>query len=905
MASNGPEEVVADAIDAVTLGQDVHWDRCASLATPAGRGALENLRALSRAFASAHSPGHPAARSAATGSEPYAGVFVRRFLGAMVAISALEVAAALLLLPWIWNDYHREHGDIAVFLTTLVLGHATTACVLLLAGRGDRRAWLLGAYFLLKATQVPLHIFLASLWEIPVPRVEGFLLDPPPLAVLLGYLYVWPFLFAPAFLWAFARECPRVRRRTRLDDLTRRMVPVSVAIGCLNFAAGALSFHLAWAGYGTTALFVVLDATLAGGNLMALAAVAVLVLRARSAPADEARRVLLFGGGFLLYVGSAVVYDVIETFSTGFVLTNLEWTPHVLLIAMLRFPGMLLLWYSALAVRVPHPREVVRAFYRRLLLRRGLLGASAAAPAVALGWLLASRPERPVGAVVSDPLVQSLFAAAAILLLVVVVRERLLIRLDTWVYPETADQRRALATAAAALAQVSQTRAIGRTLTRTIDQVCGSPATLLVESETEAASQDYRAPDAAMPPVSRASAIVHMLERAGGSLRVHPGDATSLFDLLPQDDAAWVAETGADTVVAVLGPGAQVTGVLVVGRRFDDRIVRPVDVPFLEALAAAAGLALARLRSLGAPAAGPPEATPACACPACGSLTASGEPAACGCGADYVGAEAPALLAGKYRLTRRLGAGGAGEVYLARDLRLQRDVAVKTLSGRSVRRLMALRPEAWTMASVTHPAAAQIYDVEFWRGRSFLVVEFLAGGTLADRLRDGPVPAARAAAVIATLAGALAALHDAGYLHRDIKPSNIGFTADGSPKLLDFGLSREVDDAALVGGTPRYCSPEVLSGRPPGQADDVWSLCVVLYEMVSGRHPFAGGRTGEVTDRIVRQRVAGRARPESGPEPSPAVLGFAASVLTARRASRPATARALADALRRMLRQGE
>ncbi len=744
----------------------------------------------------------------------------------------------------------------------------------------------------------------ASLWEMPVPRLEGFLLDPPPLAILLGYLYGWPFLFAPAFLWAFARECPRVRRRTGLDDLARRMVPASVGIGCLHFAAGAIAFHLAWAGYGTAALFVVLDGTGAAVNLTAFAAVGVLVLRARSAPADEARRVRLFSGAFLLYVGSALVYDVGETLLPGFVLTNFEWTPHVLFMALLRFPGMLLLWYSVLAVRVPHPREVVRAFYRRLLMRRGLLGAAAAAPAVALGWLLASRPERAVGAVLTDPLAQALFAAAGIMLLVVVVRERLLIRLDTWVYPETADQRRALATAAAALAQVSQTRTIGRTLTRTVNQGCGSPATLLVASDAEASSQGYEAPDAAMPPLSRESAIVHMLERAGGSLRVHPSDAASLFELLPRDDAAWVAETGADAVVAVLGPGAQVTGVLVVGRRFDDRTVRPVDVPFLEALAAAAGLALARLRSLDAPAAEPSEGMPARACPACGSLAAAGEPVACGCGADYVEAEVPTLLAGKYRLTRRLGTGGTGEVYLARDLRLQRDVAVKTLSGKSVRRLMALRPEAWTMATVTHPAAAQIHDIEFWRGRSFLVVEFLAGGTLADWLRDGPFPAARAAADIATLADALAALHDAGYLHRDIKPGNIAFTADGLPKLLDFGLSREEDDATLAGGTPQYSSPEVLSGRPAGQADDVWSLCVVLYEMVAGRHPFAGTRTDAVTDRILRQRIAAGARPESGSEPPPAVLGFAASVLTAKRASRPATARALADALRRMLEQG-
>ena len=894
MPRDEPDKAVVDAADAVTLSQDVHWERRARLVTPAGRGMLENLRALSRAFAESPPWGPASAGRAPTAS--YAGRFVRRLLGAVVALAAVEVAAMSLLLPWTWADYHREHGDLAVFLTTLFAGHVATACLLLLAGRRDRRTRLLAAYFLLKAPMAGLHMVAAAWWEIPSDVVEGFLLDPPAPARLLTYLCLPPFLFAPAFAWAFARECPRVRRRTRLDDVLRRMVPASVAIGCAMAVAGMATGELGEAGQGPVVAF----STIIAANLWALAAVAVVAGRARSAPADEARRVLLFSVAFVVYLGSTVIYDVGNAVPAGFWLANYEWTPSVLLIALPRFPGLLLLWYSVLAVRVPHPREVVRAFYRRLLVRRALLGAAAATPAAALGWLVASRPERAVGAVVTDPLAQSLFAAAGMMLLVVVLRERLLMRLDAWVYPETADQRQMLATATSALAQASRARTIGRTVARTVNRGCGAQATLLVAADTEAGTGDYGPPDGGMAPLARASAIVHMLARGGGSVRVHPSDPASAFELLPRDDAAWVVETGADVVAAVLGPGAQVIAVLVVGRRFDDRIVRPVDVPFLEALAAAAGLALARLRSLRAPGPGSPDGPPARACPECGNLTAAGEPPGCGCGSDYVDTGAPRLLAGKYRLTRRLGTGGAGEAYVARDLRLQRDVAVKTLSGASVRRLMSLQPEAWAMATVTHPAAAQIHGVEFWRGRSFLVVEFLAGGTLAERLRRGPVPPARAAAVVATLADALAALHDAGYLHRDIKPGNIGFTSDGSPKLLDFGLSREADDAAVAGGTPRYSSPEVLSGHPAGPADDVWSLCVVLYEMVTGRHPFAGADTDEVTDRILRRRIGGRDRPRIGSEPLPPALELAASVLTARRSSRPSTARALADTLRGM-----
>ena len=147
------------------------------------------------------------------------------------------------------------------------------------------------------------------------------------------------------------------------------------------------------------------------------------------------------------------------------------------------------------------------------------------------------------------------------------------------------------------------------------------------------------------------------------------------------------------------------------------------------------------------------------------------------------------------------------------------------------------------------------------------------------------------------LADALSAMHDAGYLHRDIKPSNIGFTSDDSPKLLDFGLAREPNDDAIAGGTLRYLSPEILSGRAAGEADDVWSLCVVLYEMVSGKHPFAGDGIDEVTERIRSQNVGSPNLPVENPGPPASVIDFAASVLSAPRSARPATARGFADTL--------
>ena len=897
MSTDDRDDLVGDVADALTLDQQVQWERCARLAAGAECEQIENLRVIERVLASRPAAGPAAETVPAT--RLYGSAAVRHAVHALIAIASIEVAATLLLLPWAWGDFSRAHGEVAVFMTTRLVGFSAGAGLLLWAGRGDWRTWLLGVYCLLMATNSPLYMLQAFFLELPPPpEYAAFIQHLPTANRVLAALCVPAFLFAPAFLWAFARECPRVHRRTWLDDLARRMIPTSVLIGGGLWLACAVTLELARAGVAGAPVALVFDGTLATLNLLALGAATVVALRAHTASTDEVRRVVVFSAGVLLYVAVWAAYDLAEAFAPGDWVSNYRRSPTILLMEVLRFPGLILLWYAVLAARIPHLREAVRAVYRRLLLHPGLLGAAAAVPAGALAWLIGRSSERTVGAVVADPLAQSLVAAVGILLLVIAARERILIRLDTWILPEAADQRQALADAAGALAQAGRITTVGETVTRTVRRGCGSPATLLVADDAETRAGGFSAPQARCVPLPRQAAIVHLLETAGGLVRVEPAGRPSVFPLLPPDEAAWVTETGADVIVPVPGPGTDVLGVLVVSRRLDGRLVRSVDLPFLEALGAAAGLALARLQLLDAPGSGSGETRPAEECPVCRCLTAAGEAPGCACGPAYVAAEVPKLLAGKFRLTRHLGAGGMGAVYLARDLQLERDVAIKTLTERSFVRLVGLKPEAWAMTTVTHPAVAQIHGVESWRGRPFLVVEFLGGGTLEDRLRDGPIAPALAVSVVARLADALAALHEKGVLHGDVKPSNIGFTTEGSPKLLDFGLAHAVDDAAILGGTLPYLSPEVLAGRPAEEADDVWSLCVVLYEMVSGRHPFAGGALEAVRRRIRRQRLAaGGPDASAAPTAATAVVAFAAAVLTATRAERPGTARVFARAL--------
>ena len=750
MTRDAPGDIVADAVDAVTLNQDVQWERCARLATPSERRALGTLRELSRIFADSG----PAGLAPSTAPEPSvgfrAGTFIRHAVHVLMAAVAVQVASVLLLLPWRWEDYHRAHGDVAVYWAILLAGYGASAALLLFAGRRDRRTWLLGGFFLFRATFAPLHMlpgFLGqtlpfasgfSFWDVPLPTV-----------VFLHLSYPLAFAISPAFLWAFARECPQVHRRTRLDDLARVMVPVSVAIGCAMCAGLALIYvaGLAHDAVSEAIYLAVLDGAAAATSVLSLAAVVVVALRAHTAPAAEVRRVVVFSLGFLVWVGLGAAYDLVEAMSPGSWVSNYEPGSVLALMQPMRFPGMALLWYSVLAVRVPHPREMIRAGYRWLLVRPGLLGGATVTPVVGVGWLLWSNSDQEAGAVIASPLAQSLTVAAGSLLVLAINRERLLRRLDAWVDPETADQRQFLAVATAALAKAERMATVSRTLTRAVKRGCGSPARLLVVDEAQADTCDFKPADTAIAPLSRTSAIVHILTEAGGSLRVHPSDRKSIFGLLPARDAAWVAETDADVMVTVPGPGAEVVGILVVGRRFDDRIVRTADVTFLEVLASAAGQAVMRLRLLHGSKPRLSEPPPALECPACGCVAGAEEFPGCACGPPYVTTEVPRLLAGRLRVTRRLGAGGMGAVYSAHDVRLDRHVAVKTVAGRSVSRMMGLQPEAWAMARVAHAAVAQIYGVESWRGRPFLVVEFLPGGTLAARLGEGPLPARQSVAV--------------------------------------------------------------------------------------------------------------------------------------------------------------
>ncbi len=271
----------------------------------------------------------------------------------------------------------------------------------------------------------------------------------------------------------------------------------------------------------------------------------------------------------------------------------------------------------------------------------------------------------------------------------------------------------------------------------------------------------------------------------------------------------------------------------------------------------------------------------------------------------------PAQLAG-YTLIRELGRGGMGVVYLARQAGLNRLVCVKVLlSGPWAGESEVLRflREAEAAASLRHPNIVGIHELGQADGRHFFAMEYVEGRVLADLVRDGPLPADRAAGYVREIAGAVDYAHREGILHRDLKPSNVLIDADDRARITDFGLARRIDapsggsltaTGAIV-GTPAYMPPEQAAPASgmTGPRSDVYALGAILYELVTGRPPFRGETP---LDTLVQVRTIEPVRPGLlNPRLSPDLETIVLKCLEKEPARRYESARALADDLGRLL----
>ncbi len=257
---------------------------------------------------------------------------------------------------------------------------------------------------------------------------------------------------------------------------------------------------------------------------------------------------------------------------------------------------------------------------------------------------------------------------------------------------------------------------------------------------------------------------------------------------------------------------------------------------------------------------------------------------------------------GRYWVEKQLGSGAMGVVYRAKDGRLDRSVALKELPGwlsNNEEYVARFRREAQALARLTHPYIVQVHDLIEERGRLWLVLEYVEGGTLAAHLTGRRMPVAEAAKLASQIARGLAFVHGKGIIHRDLKPANILLTGGGEPKISDFGIAKLAETSALTQegssvGSPRYMSPEQATGGAVDARSDVYSLGITLYEMLTGRVPFEGDTSSVLAQQIVQPPPPPR---ERAPEIPAGLEALVLRMLAKDPAARPRDMTAVANSL--------
>jgi hypothetical protein len=822
-------------------------------------------------------------------------------LAALCAVALLQIALGLAGLaaaaagvewprPTAVRDWHRA---------VQILAFAGLAAYLLLGSRRDARIEHLGALFLLVAlffAHPPILALANALppaWGRVVLVLRSFSVD----------------AFTPTLAWLFARDFPRALEWRRTAALVRTMVAVSVAAAVALVAANvALSLR------GAPGPLAPLARTDPYGHYwtvvfgLLLPVLPFLLWRTRHAPPDERRRVRLFTGGLAAAGLLPVLVAVLPPFSPtlrGLVRGGGNFLVPLNLLMI--FAVAASTTYSVVVEHVLDVRTVLRKA-AQYWLATGVVAALAGAPfALMLVLLYRARAESLASLFRGTrPLAFAVLLASA--LGVLRLRRRVMLAVDRLFFREPYDTERVLAALGTEARAAESTEHLVRSVLQQLERAL-HPVSIGVLVASEPATGELVPLASGLRSLSRDSALAARLVQHAGPLDVDLGRPGGPLRDLPDKERVWLGDAGASLLVPLMGSAGELDGVLALGPKRSELPYSRQDRLLLEAVSdhAAIGLENRRLRS-------PPSAGPALVveeraaeCVACGRIAAAGGQECAECGEAVREAALPQELFGKFRLERRIGAGGMGVVYGATDLALARRVALKTLPRTSPEDAERLRREARAMAAITHPNLALILGAETWHGTPVLVLEYLPGGTLETRLASGPLPASDAFGIAARMARVLERLHGSGLLHRDVKPSNVGFSEEGQPKLLDFGLVRilgEVPsvpsgsdpaplDASGLAGTPLYMSPEALDGRRPDPGFDLWGIAVVAFEAATGRHPFERA-SASATLAAIRAGFTDALRARLPPEASVAGDLFE-TALAADRGRRPGTAGELAE----------
>jgi hypothetical protein len=788
----------------------------------------------------------------------------------------------------------RNPAFLQGYYLVFMLVFGATGGLLILGGRRDRRAVALGGFFLAASTawtNQPLRLLAESGRGFDfLAFVDALELD----------------AFLPYFLWVFVREfpcpLPTLPGRRRMQLAVRASALVGLLLFGLNLAAFVLSPFPRLA-----ARLAVFTLNAAPGSIyyrvvIALLGFAFLVLpwKARRAQGAELRRARVFLQILTVTFMPMVLFLLLYSFWPPFQL-SLEGRPRV----QLAWVTAVLLPALFLPVSVPYAVLVHRVLDVRLIARRALQHALArsmalalvAVPGLALAvYLWASRGER-VGTVFSGPRVPLLLSVILIGAAAFYYRRTLLDAVDRRFFREQYDARLILTRLVERIRSIHDSLTLADLVTREIELALHLEKTALLA--VDARSGVIVDPKGHIRKLDASSQLALIASNASDPLEADFEDPNSPLRRLPEKERQWLEEAGFRLLVPILARDGSLLGLIGLGEKRSGLPFLREDRQLLHAIASNAAWVLELEHDRTLPSSTrdswkdrllepddptprelppPPAAEPAKECSKCGALHPS-YTVFCGtCSRRLETAAVPYVLPGKFRFERRIGIGGMGVVYAGSDLALHRRVALKTLRQVSPEDAARLRREARTAASVSHPHLAPIYGLETWNGTPMLVLELLEGGTLAQRIVRGPLPPRETVDLGVAVAGALEQLHQAEILHRDIKPSNIGYTRDGVPKLMDFGIARflfepapeddlDLDDfepgedesgsvlPAVISpweaggalpshrrfaGTLSYLSPEALKGAQEDESFDLWGLALVLYESLLGRKIFTG-----------------------------------------------------------------
>ncbi|HEX7980945.1 MAG TPA: protein kinase [Gemmatimonadaceae bacterium] len=769
----------------------------------------------------------------------FAGTAARRPIRWLIDRAALVATAQLLAgavaLPFVLATLTSASWPRRSLLFLHALVYGCVGVLLRFVVHAEERARTLGMLLLCTGA-----VFAAGSIR-DAQELSGTLLAPLALVFALRVDALTPYV-----AWRFVSDFPHVpdsRRSLRVLQVLRAsslaLSALLIAAGLVEAASGASTGPLSFLMRGASrSYYFQLQ------YLFVFAAFVTLVVRARRASLDERRRASLLVGGIVLGGLPTIVWIILWTVIPGFgdavPLRVAGWVIYPALLAVPTIAAYAVVAQRAFGVALLFRRAIEHALSRYAILL--LLSA----PAVGLIIELYRHRAERLGDAVSPRtgwLALLLIGATALGLLY---HKVLLDRIDRAFFRERYDARHLTAQLVEDCRWVATREELAALLADGLDRVLHVDGVRLFLRDSGRAQFT--------PVVGQAASLA-----LHSPLATYVSAAEESFEFavdgpppraLSESDVAWLIDGRVRCLVPLHDARSVLLGFIALGAKRSGIPFSSDDRSLLKAVARATELALAYHELVDEPARAQAEVgtreSMTQECTSCGLVVAGVAERCPACAGSLVDCLLPAAVGGNLKLVARVGGGGMGTVYRALDVDLGRSVALKTLPYASPDAATRLRREAHIMATLEHEAVASVYAVHSWQGRPVVVYEFLGEGTLADRIVRGPLPILDVVSIGIAIADGLSAIHAAGLLHGDIKPSNIGFSSNGRPKLLDFGIAAPVQtlgersDHPSQVGTLAYLAPEVARGGAPTFDSDVWSLSLTLFEAASGRQPMIG-----------------------------------------------------------------